>query len=1175
MSASNNRLLRDTSTLFVLLLILLATAQCGGSGGGNNIGGQDVAGGDADGATDLAGADGFDLSETVEPQCTQASDCTDAIGECQVHACVDSVCSVEDAPKGTVVETQTPGDCLANQCDGAGGVESVPDDSDLPDDSNPCTEELCSNGEPTSQNKEAGTECGEDLVCDGEGTCVGCTTPEECGADELCLTRTCDQHTCGILYVAGGTSVPDPLDGDCKLAKCDGLGSIMELPDNTDTPADDGNPCTKEICTGSEPGHTNQPDGTACEQDGGHVCVSGECRECREAGDCGGVTECATPTCIDYSCSMQNLAEGTPLLLQADGDCLKRQCDGNGGVGTVYDDSDIEDDSNDCTQDFCSSGQSIHSPQPAGYSCGDGGLCDGNGTCIECLEASDCGTDSVCVTFTCDQGMCGSIYAPQGTAVQDTIIGNCNKLICDGNGNTIGAIDSQDLPPDDGNQCTTEVCKNGMPDHPPTNEGTECNQNGGSMCDGQANCVECLSAADCPSSTLCAKAVCTLGHCGFEYSVEVLYDPTDGDCQGLRCNGSGGTESFPDDTDLHVDGNECTDDLCTGGVVSNPPVTDGVVCSTGGTCVSGVCNAPKCGDGVPNGTDECDDGNSVNGDGCDNNCTVTACGNGIITQLEECDDGRLPSGDGCSQQCLVELGYTCTGTPSLCLFTCGNGVLDANEECDDGANSPYDGCGALCLLEPTAETESNDTCASANGPYTVPATPGGRLHSGSISSVSDMDWYLFSVPVYADLSFETFDSSGPGSCTPSLVDTSLMLFKSDCITAVGYIQDQGGIGNCSLLDANTQPASMRHLAPGVYALRVKAGSTGISFNYTLQVKYLALCGNGVVEGSEACDGGAACQADCTLAPGCGDGVRQSYEQCDDGGQAAGDGCSAGCNWEVVPEVEPNDAVANADSNAISNINLLINGNRNITGSLSVAGDKDIYKIAIPLSGAIVHFEVFDSDGNDCRTAAPYSMSANNLRLLNSAGTVLVSDTTGSGIGDCAALTYRFTPGTYYIQVDKSSGTLANYFLRVVFHTDGGSETEPNDTQATATPAAGFTPNIFGKHPVSTDKDYYVIDVPQGRSLRVEIVEGDESETCEGSGMDSYLTVYNVTGTVLATNDDSGRGFCSLLDGTGSAPASAALHGLAAGTYYIAVTSSTLASGADAQFNYRVAILIGD
>src|SRR5262249_2026566 len=58
-----------------------------------------------------------------------------------------------------------------------------------------------------------------------------------------------------------------------------------------------------------------------------------------------------------------------------------------------------------------------------------------------------------------------------------------------------------------------------------------------------------------------------------------------------------------------------------------------------------------CGNGVPDGGEQCDDGNIVDGDGCDSNCTLTACGNGIVTTGEACDDGNLADGDGCSSTC--------------------------------------------------------------------------------------------------------------------------------------------------------------------------------------------------------------------------------------------------------------------------------------------------------------------------------------------------------------------------------------------------------------------------------------------------------------------------------------------------------------------------------------------
>ena len=58
-----------------------------------------------------------------------------------------------------------------------------------------------------------------------------------------------------------------------------------------------------------------------------------------------------------------------------------------------------------------------------------------------------------------------------------------------------------------------------------------------------------------------------------------------------------------------------------------------------------------CGNGVVDGTEECDDGNKVDGDGCDSNCTYTGCGNGIVTAGEECDDGNTINHDGCENNC--------------------------------------------------------------------------------------------------------------------------------------------------------------------------------------------------------------------------------------------------------------------------------------------------------------------------------------------------------------------------------------------------------------------------------------------------------------------------------------------------------------------------------------------
>lgn len=70
---------------------------------------------------------------------------------------------------------------------------------------------------------------------------------------------------------------------------------------------------------------------------------------------------------------------------------------------------------------------------------------------------------------------------------------------------------------------------------------------------------------------------------------------TPGDCQRKACDGQGGTTSIADNSDLPVDGNDCTDDFCTGGVPSNPAKAAGASCSqNGGTMCDGAGQCVSC-----------------------------------------------------------------------------------------------------------------------------------------------------------------------------------------------------------------------------------------------------------------------------------------------------------------------------------------------------------------------------------------------------------------------------------------------------------------------------------------------------------------------------------------------------------------------------------------------------
>lgn len=55
---------------------------------------------------------------------------------------------------------------------------------------------------------------------------------------------------------------------------------------------------------------------------------------------------------------------------------------------------------------------------------------------------------------------------------------------------------------------------------------------------------------------------------------------------------------------------------------------------------------------------------------------VEKCGDGLNFGLLECDDGNLVNGDGCDQDCQVETDWSCSGGSPTQKDTCVNAELD-------------------------------------------------------------------------------------------------------------------------------------------------------------------------------------------------------------------------------------------------------------------------------------------------------------------------------------------------------------------------------------------------------------------------------------------------------------------------------------------------------------------
>lgn len=111
-----------------------------------------------------------------------------------------------------------------------------------------------------------------------------------------------------------------------------------------------------------------------------------------------------------------------------------------------------------------------------------------------------------------------------------------------------------------------------------------------------------------------------------------------------------------------------------------------VIC--GAACGDNGAAPGRCSDGEVQAPEECDDGNSDDGDTCRNDCTVPRCGDGLMDAGEECDDGNTQEGDACHGNCQLD--------------TCGDGLiqLDEGETCDDRGRVDGDGCDAACHFEP-------------------------------------------------------------------------------------------------------------------------------------------------------------------------------------------------------------------------------------------------------------------------------------------------------------------------------------------------------------------------------------------------------------------------------------------------------------------------------------------
>ncbi|MDH5716307.1 MAG: DUF4215 domain-containing protein [Spirochaetia bacterium] len=516
----------------------------------------------------------------------------------------------------------------------------------------------------------------------------------------------------------------------------------------------------------------------------------------------------ATPVCGNAKIETGEQCDDGQETETCDSTCKASYC-GNGTINaTAGEQCDDKGESAACTRNCLNSscGDSIVNTT-AGETCDDGNTISGDGCAANCtIEIpAYCGNGIVDAGEQCDDSgesaNCNNNCTTRtcGDSIVNAIAGEA----CDDGGTVAGDGCAAD--------CTIEIpayCGNGV-----TDTGEACDDNG--------------ESATCNSN-------CTARSCG-----DFIVNATAGE----QCDDGGTVAGDGCDSNCIIE----IPEYCGNGIVDA-----GESCDDSGTQTSTCevnCQAPTCGDGILNvsASEQCEDGNTVIGDGCDASCLIEIpefCGNGTVNTGEACDSSG-------TQTSTCEVNCT---SPN-----CGDGILNAiaGEQCEDGNTTANDGCSSTCQLEYCGDNIVNGTESCDDGVATQTAT------------------------------CEAYCSKTP-ACGDGIINA---LASEQCE------------------DGNT--------------------TAGDGCDASCLVEVPQYCGNGTLDTGETCDEGvttqtSTCEANCKT-PVCGDGIINTLagESCEDGNTANNDGCSSTCQSE---EISLSASISgSATSNTVSNSGTVISG----------------------------------------------------------------------------------------------------------------------------------------------------------------------------------------------------------------------------------------------------------
>jgi len=301
---------------------------------------------------------------------------------------------------------------------------------------------------------------------------------------------------------------------------------------------------------------------------------------------------------------------------------------------------------------------------------------------------------------------------------------------------------------------------------------------------------------------------------------------------------------------------------------------------------------PPCGDGVLADDEGCDDGNTVDLDGCSSDCRLETCGDGIVDPGEECDEPGSPDA-ACSPLCRLN--------------RCGDGVVHvAVEDCDlgpDNADQPAILVTQGSLERPLRPLEIDTDVVSFYAYESYSAHTGLEQEGNSrvIFSLSRGVDALSLITVHG-LDIDSTGTKQPeGDVVQSLsgLPGGWFIAVTDDRPEEFFAEDEDEATGNWEFNQNTDGGAIGGLPfPGSWSIEIESSFfEGISIWEAVDgndVELIALDASFDTPATfTAFLEPSACSTRCKF-PRCGDDYLDGGEVCDDGNTLDGDGCRADC-----------------------------------------------------------------------------------------------------------------------------------------------------------------------------------------------------------------------------------------------------------------------------------------